>query len=214
MLTTAREDHHASADSSPRYRCDGLGNPMPGVYSKIFSIDPDTGARTAMQRLVPAEGYTTPTVPHYHHSAKEILLLWGKLSFGRKTYLGANGYCFHPPKTVLGFKSDMPKGTTFLLRHSKTMCTHAVPEPAKHKYYALNGTMPDRSWTVLPDATANDWQGDVITLGEDSWGEGSRLMRFDGANTDLAVLDDLYEELFVLNGSLSSAEGVILRKGA
>jgi hypothetical protein len=80
------------------------------------------------------------------------------------------------------------------------MCTHEVPEPATREYYALNGTMPDRSCTALPDATATDWQGDVRTLGEDSRGEGSRLMRFDGANSDLAVLDGLYEELFVLIG--------------
>ena len=39
-------------------------------------------------------------------------------------------------------------------------------------------------------------------------------MRFDGANTDLAVFDGLYQEMFVLNGSLSSADGVIFFKGA
>jgi hypothetical protein len=39
-------------------------------------------------------------------------------------------------------------------------------------------------------------------------------MGIDGANTDLAVLDRLYQELFVLNGSLSSADGVIFFKGA
>ena len=39
-------------------------------------------------------------------------------------------------------------------------------------------------------------------------------MRFDVANTDLAVLDCLHEELFVLNGSLSPADGVIFFKGS
>ena len=131
-----------------------------------------------------------------------------------KTYLGANGYCFHPPETARRFKNDVPKKTIVLSRHSKKMCTHEVPEPAKREYYALNGTMPDRSWTALPDATANDWQGEVRTLGEDSLGEGSRLIRFDGKSADLALLDGLYEELFVLNGSLSSADAVIFRKDA
>jgi hypothetical protein len=59
-------------------------NPIPGVCAKILIVDPDTGARTAMQRLVPEGGYTAPTVPHYHHLASEILVLRGKLSFDRK----------------------------------------------------------------------------------------------------------------------------------
>ena len=55
----------------------------------------------------------------------------------------------------------MPKETIFLSRHSKKMCTLEVPEPANREYYALNGTMPDRSCTALPDATATDWRGDA-----------------------------------------------------
>ena len=49
--------------------------PIPGLYSKVLSVDPETGARTALQRLVPSEGYKAPTVAHYHHSAEEILVL-------------------------------------------------------------------------------------------------------------------------------------------
>ena len=108
----------------------------------------------------------------------------------------------------------MPKETIFLSRHSKKMCTHEVPEPAKRRYHTLNGTMPNHSWTALPDSTANDWQGDIGTLGEDSRSEGSRLIRFDGKSANLALLDGLYEELFVLNGSLSSADAVIFCKDA
>jgi len=188
--------------------------PIPGLYSKILSVDPDTGARTAMQRLVPEEGYTAPTVPHYHHSAEEILVLGGKLSFDSKTYLGANGYCFHPPEAVHGFKSDVPQETVFLSRHSKKMCTHEVPEPAKREYYPLNGTMPDRAWAALPDAAANEWHDDVRLLGEDSRGEGSRLMRFDGANPNIGVPAVFYEELFVLDGSLTTVDGTTFDKGA
>lgn len=65
------------------------------------------------------------------------------------------------PATVHGSKSDVPKETIFLSRHSKKMCTLEVPEPANREYYALNGTMPDRSCTALPDATATDWRGDA-----------------------------------------------------
>ena len=188
--------------------------PIPGIYSKILSVDPDTGARTAMQRLVPDEGYAAPTVPHYHHSAEEILVLKGRLSFDSKTYLGANGYCFHPPETVHGFKSDVPKETIFLSRHSKKMCTHDVPEPAKREYYPLNGTMPDRAWAALPDATKSGWDDDVKILGEDSFGEGSKLMRFDGDTINLSVPDVFYEEIFVLDGRLTTADGTTFGTGA
>ncbi len=142
-------------------------SPIPGLYSKVLSLDPDNGARTAIQRLVPAEGYSAPTVPHYHHSAEEILVLGGKLSFDSKTYLGAKGYCFHPPETVHGFQSDVPEETMFLSRHSKKMCTHDVPEPAKREYYPLTGKMPDRAWAALPNAAADGWEGNVKVLGED-----------------------------------------------
>jgi len=189
-------------------------SPIPGLYSKVLSVDPDNGARTAIQRLVPAEGYTAPSVPHYHHSAEEILVLGGKLSFDSKTYLGASGYCFHPPETVHGFKSDVPEETMFLSRHSKKMCTHNVPEPAKREYYPLTGKMPDRAWAALPDAAADGWEGNVKVLGEDSRGEGSKLMRFDGDKINLSVPEVFYEEIYVLDGSLTTADGQTFAKGA
>ncbi len=189
--------------------------PIPGVYSKVLSVDPVNGARTALQRLMPDEGYTAPTVAHYHHSAEEILVVKGRLSFDSKTYLGANGYCFHPPETVHGFKSDVSTETWFLSRHSKKMCTHEVPEPAKQEYYALNGVSPARGWAALPDATDGGWRGGVKALGEDpQTGEGSKLMRLDGAAPDLSVREDFYQEFFVLDGALETVDGDAFGVGA
>jgi glyoxylate utilization-related uncharacterized protein len=188
-------------------------SPIPGVYSKVLSVDPDNGARTAMQRLMPEEGYTAPKVPHYHHSAEELLVLKGRLSFDSKTYLGANGYCFHPPETVHGFMSDVPTETVFLSRHSKKMCTHEVPAPAKREYYPLNGTMPDRAWAALPDSTKSGWDDNVKILGEDSFGEGSKLMRFDGNTVNLSVPEEFYEEIFVMDGRLTTTDGTTFNTG-
>ena len=189
--------------------------PIPGLYSKVLSVDPDTGARTALQRLVPSEGYKAPTVAHYHHSAEEILVLKGRLSFDSRTYLGANGYCFHPPETVHGFKSDVPIETWFLSRHSKKMCTHEVPTPDKTEYYPLTGALPSRGLAAVPDATADGWHDGVKVLGEDpETGEGSKFMRLDGARPDLGVRDGFYMELYVLDGTLEGADGETFKSGA
>ena len=190
-------------------------HPVPSVYSKVLSVDPENGARTALQRLVPKNGYKAPAVPHYHHSAEEILVLKGKLSFDSKTYLGSKGYCYHPPQTVHGFKSDVPVETWFLSRHSKKMCTHDVLKPKKRQYYPRTGHMPLRGWEAQVAGTKGDWEDGVRVLSEHPrTGEGSKFVRANGEDVDLGVAKDFYQELFVLGGSLTSKDGTVFRKGA
>lgn len=189
-------------------------HPVPSVYSKVLSVDPENGARTALQRLVPKNGYQAPTVPHYHHSAEEILVLKGKLSFDSKTYLGSKGYCFHPPQTVHGFKSDVPVETWFLSRHSKKMCTHEVKKPKMRKHYSRTGHMPLRGWEAIPDGTDGEWiDGTRILSEHPRTGEGSKFVRVSGQTIDLDVPKEFYQELFVLGGSLTTKNGKIFKKG-
>ena len=190
-------------------------HPAPSVYSKVLSVDPENGARTALQRLVPDKGYDAPSIPHYHHSAEEILIVKGRLSFDSKTYLGSKGYCYHPPLTVHGFKSDVPVETWFLSRHSKKMCTHEVPKPKVRKYHALDGKKPARMWEAIPDATDDGWEDGVRLLSEDPGsGEGSKFVRLNGKKTDLGVPEGFYQELFVLQGSMTTRRGKVFRRGA
>jgi hypothetical protein len=190
-------------------------HPVPSVYSKVLSVDPENGARTALQRLVPSKGYQAPSVPHYHHSAEEILVVKGRLSFDSKNYLGAKDYCYHPPLTVHGFKSDVPVETWFLSRHSKKMCTHEVPKPKVRKYYALNGKPPRRGWESIAGAAETGWDDGVRALSEDpKTHEGSRFMKFNGKAVDLDVPKDFYQEFFVLGGSLTTKSGKVYGRGA
>ncbi len=192
-----------------------------GAYTKLLSTDPDNGARTALQHLVPDEGYEAPKVAHYHHSDEELLILDGKLSFDSKTYLGRLGYCFHPARTVHGFKSSVPEETWFLSRHSEEMVTKQVPEPRQQSYYSVADVEPDRGLAVLVRPEDGNWEKDprgaeVLDLGSDpKTGEGSRFMRVPaGSGADLRVADAFYQEIYVLEGGLTAQDGTAYNRGA
>ena len=53
----------------------------PGLFSKLLSRDPDTGARTALQRMDPGLGYQAPTIAHFHTTYEEILGIAGRFTF-------------------------------------------------------------------------------------------------------------------------------------
>ncbi len=196
----------------------------PGSFSKLLSTDPDNGARTALQRVVPSQGAKAPSVPHYHHSNEEILIVKGRLSFDSKVWLGPNSYCYHPAQTVHGFKSSVPEETWFLSRHSQTMDTLQVPDPEKREYYSVADQPPDRGLAVIPDPAAETWD-EVEQDGNPSFkslllsvnpktGEGSRLVRFlPGSSHRDATAADGYEEIFVLEGALEATDGATFGEG-
>ena len=192
-----------------------------GAYTKILSTDPDNGARTALQRVVPDEGYNAPTVAHYHHSDEELLILDGKLSFDSKTFLGRLSYCYHPARTVHGFKSSVPEETWFLSRHSENMITKQIPEPTQQSYYSIAEVEPDRGLAVLVRPEDGTWEkgaggAEVLDLGSDpKTGEGSKFLRVPpGSAVDLGVPDAFYQEIFVLEGSLAAQDGTAFNRGA
>jgi quercetin dioxygenase-like cupin family protein len=194
---------------------------VPGAYFKILNVDPDNGARTALQRLVPDEGYTAPTVAHYHHSDEEILVVKGKLSFDSKTFIGRLGYCFHPAETVHGFKSSVPVETMFLSRHSQKMDTEHVEEPTQQTYYSIAEKSRTRGLAVLPDPNEGHWEkgddgSESLDLGTDTeTGEGSKFVRISaGGAADFDLPGDFYQELFVLDGSLPASDGTEFKRGA
>src|SRR6185437_3680119 len=90
---------------------------MPGLFTKMLSMNPTTGERTALQCIDPARGYVAPTQAHYHPDMdEELYMLKGKMSFDSENWLGANSYCYHPAFTVHGFKSAVASESWFLSR--------------------------------------------------------------------------------------------------
>ena len=195
-----------------------------GAFTKLLSTDPDNGARTALQRVVPSQGAKAPSVPHYHHSDEEILVVKGRLSFDSKVWLHPLGYCFHPAQTVHGFKSSVPEETWFLSRHSQTMDTLQVPDPAKREYYSVADRPPDRGLAVIPEPSGETWEEadqdgkpsrkSLLLSVNPKTGEGSRLVRFSpGSSHRDAPANDGYEEIFVLEGALEAMGGASFGEG-
>lgn len=188
----------------------------PGLYSKLLNRDPDTGARTALQRMVPADGYTSPTVAHYHTTYEEIIGIKGCFSFDSKRWIRPLSYVFHPPLAVHGFKSTVPEESWFLSRVEHDLDFNFVPEPAQDDIYPVDGTPPHRRIEALADPLAErgmspkQW-GDSATPVE--WcalsthpqsGEGSALVRIpsDWTTTIAGVVHRKYLEIFVIDGAL------------
>jgi quercetin dioxygenase-like cupin family protein len=196
-----------------------------GAYSKLLSTDPDNGARTALQRVVPSGGAKAPSVPHYHPSDEELLIIKGSLTFDSKTWLNALSYCFHPAQIVHGFKSSIPEETWFISRHSQEMETFQIPEPEKWHYHSIAERPPERGLAVLTDPSAGPWEDDAdrrrdmrcqsVLLSRDPvTGEGSKLVRFlPGAVQRRGAADGVYEETFVLEGALTAEDGSVCGEG-
>lgn len=197
----------------------------PGSFTKLLSTDPDNGARTALQRIVPSQGAEAPKVAHYHHSDEEILIVKGRLSFDSKVWLGPLSYCYHPAQTVHGFKSSVPEETWFLSRHSQAMDTLQVPDPIKREYYSVADQPPDRGLAVIPEPSAEPWEAvkkdgnpslkSLLLSVNPKTGEGSRFVRFSpGSSHRDRPADDGYEEIFVLDGALESTGGATFGEGS
>jgi hypothetical protein len=78
-------------------------NPAPGVYSRVLSRDPETGARTALQRVNPADNYVDQPRAHFHHTTEEILVVDGMMSFDSRTWLHKGAYVYHPAESSTAF---------------------------------------------------------------------------------------------------------------
>ena len=188
----------------------------PGLYSKLLSRDPDTGARTALQRMDPAHGYQAPTVAHFHTTYEEILGIDGRFSFDSRLWIVPGSYVFHPPRTVHGFKSAVPQESLFLSRIGRDLDLNLVHEPAGDDLYVIEGPVPPRVPTAHGDAAGALGFGDGELLGraarccrlssDPESGEGSALVEVPaGWSSEEAVRPD-YLEIFVLSGGIEAGD--------
>jgi hypothetical protein len=185
-----------------------------GLYSRLLSRDPQTGARTALQRLNPDEGYQPPTVAHFHTTYEEILGVRGWFSFDQRTWVRPGSYVFHPPRTVHGFASAVPQDSWFLSRVGRDLDANLVAAPAHDDLYVIAGETPARRPRAIGEPMAeigfeprhlDGGSGPVawceLSVDPDS-GEGSALARLPAGWSYASSGLPYYLEIFTLSGSL------------
>ena len=200
---------------------------FPGLFTKVLSRDPDTGARTALQWVTMAEGYEVPPMAHYNHFDEELLIVTGELSFDSKLWLGPLAYCYHPAQTVHGFKSTVPNEATFISRVSHDLDFHFEENPKQLTPYSLAETPPEREIVVIADPRPNPWEelrdddGNVVLSRQvlsrhPTTGEGAMLVRFAPGwqSPHGPHSHTVYEEVFILEGALELPDGTVYGEGA
>lgn len=184
----------------------------PGLYSKLLSRDEATGARTALQRLCPADHYEPPRTAHFHTTYEEILGVSGLFSFDSRLWVRPGSYVFHPPRTVHGFKSAIQAESTFLSRVGRDLDFNLIHEPAADDLYVVEGEAPPRVPVAYADAAAAiGWRAgallgagvEVSLLSQDpESGEGSALVRLPDGWRGTAATLETYLEFFVVEGGV------------
>ncbi len=196
-------------------------NPAPGIYSKILSRDEATGARSALNRLVPEDGLVNQPMAHYHSTYEEILVIDGMMSFDSRTWLHRAAYCFHPPQTVHGFRSSVPVESVFLSRTGQDLDFNYVEAPSDDFPYSVAGSPPERPlalvpcpfghrWNELHDARGNPYGRRLELSRNPRSAEGSELRRYVAGGGETPA--EAYEltqclELYVLEGRLVADDG-------
>ncbi|QYE33945.1 hypothetical protein KZX46_14070 [Polymorphobacter sp. PAMC 29334] len=184
----------------------------PGLHSRLLSRDPETGARTALQRLSVEGRYSPPKVAHFHTTYEEILGVSGCFSFDSRTWIRPGAYVFHPPRTVHGFKSAIREESTFLSRIGRDLDVNLVHEPEADDLYVAQGDAPPRAPVAYADAVASlGWRSGMLLgaavatchLSHDlDSGEGSALVCLPVGWAASQAFLDTYLELFVLQGAV------------
>lgn len=195
----------------------------PGLYSKMLSRDGESGARTALNRLVPAPDTPVPSKAHFHHTTEELLIVSGCMSFDSETWLTPGSYVFHPSQTVHGFKSAVREETQFLSRVGRDLDFNWVDHPLQRKPYYVSASPPARTVTYIPEPQLLTWlpepkaQGKVeraVLSRDPQTDEGSMFLRFaPGASMPAVAGLSAYQEIFVLDGELNTDDGRSFRQG-
>ncbi|WP_374408089.1 cupin domain-containing protein [Pelagerythrobacter sp.] len=185
----------------------------PGLYSRELSRDPETGARTALQRLSPADRYEPPKVAHYHHTYEEIIGISGCFSFDSRIWVTPGTYVFHPPETVHGFKSAIREESTFLSRVGRDLDFNFVEQPEQDDLYCVAETAPPRQPVVhkSEDNTASMIPGELlgdrvrarILSTHPETGEGSALVELPAGWTSRTAHLGCYLEIFMMSGGIA-----------
>ena len=199
---------------------------FPGLFTKMLSSDPATGARTALQCIDPARGYKEPTRPHYHSGDEELMVLKGRFSFDAENWLGRYSYCFHPTHTVHGFKSTVTEESWFVSRVRQDLDFSFSDEYRDSVPYNLDGEEPERAISVITDPRTREWEDVTNAAGEVTLrrlvlsrnpvtGEGSMLVEFlpGWVSPHGDHYHSVYEEAFVMDGELIAADGTIFTGG-
>lgn len=183
-----------------------------GLYSRLLSRDEETGARTALQRIVPGDGYVPPQTAHYHHTYEEIIGITGCFSFDSRRWVKPCTYVFHPPRTVHGFASAVREESMFLSRVGRDLDFNFVEEPEHDDLYTVEGPEPLRSAQALDDHEAladmvpasflgGDVLAHVLSVDPES-GEGSALVRIGRGWSSRDRSSEHYVEIFVMTGAM------------
>lgn len=200
---------------------------LPGQFTKMLSSDPETGARTALQRIDPSVGYQAPQKPHYHSGDEEIFLVDGKFTFDGENWLGRYAYCFHPTRTVHGFRSQVAEESFFLSRIRRDLDFSFSEEYRDLIPFNLDGAEPQRGVCVIADPlNEGSWEevkdeaGKVVlkrcVLSQHpETGEGAMLVQFmpgfESSHGD--HYHSVYEECFVMEGEVEYDDGRVFTSG-
>jgi hypothetical protein len=184
----------------------------PGLYSRLLSRDVETGARTALQRIVPDDGYTPPQTAHFHHTYEEIIGISGCFSFDSRRWVKPCTYVFHPPRTVHGFASAVRDESMFLSRVGRDLDFNFVEHPSHDDLYLVEGPPPSRGPGALEDFESRDADSSIQLLGGDvrarilsadpETGEGSALVKVPAGWASQKETSAHYLELFVIEGAI------------
>ncbi|HUD30774.1 MAG TPA: hypothetical protein VMQ93_18050 [Novosphingobium sp.] len=183
-----------------------------GLHSRSLHVDPATGARTALIRMVPEEGYVAPSVAHYHETYEEIVGLGGRFTFDSRTWLGRASYVLHPSGTVHGFASQVVADSVFLSRVGPGHKAILVPEPTSDTMYTAPGFTPRCEAMALADPLSTLMPVDAPLLGVMARWRGLGASAFvtlpagwstPGGQIDVAM------QLFVLGGRLDVGGTVV-----
>lgn len=208
-------------------KMDWVQGEMPGLFSKLLSYDPETGARTALQCIDPSRGYLAPAKPHFHDDDEEIFLVKGRFTFDGENWLQPYSYCFHPTRTVHGFRSEVAEESWFLSRISKPLAFSFSDDYRDLVPYSLDGTEAERSISVQPrPLESNDWEevrdpdGKVVLrrlmLSRNPvTGEGSVLVEFmpGWVSPHGDHYHSVYEEAYVMRGEILASDGTVFTEG-
>jgi len=195
-----------------------------GVYLKALNAGTDGGARTALVKFVPDEGFAAPSRKHYHSLSEELLVISGLMTFDHVTWLEGGSYCYHPPFVVHGANSAVPE-TTVLLARGEGELDFNFPEAAEVGA-AFDGSKPTRGLLYLNRTQEKDWTplfdgdgrqiGERLDLGADSvTGAGACFERYFAgwARDESAEGLPLYDEAYVLEGAVTSDTGEVWGEG-
>ena len=132
-------------------------SPRPGTYGRLLSQDPDSGARTALARISPADGYIDQPTAHSHDATEEILVVKGTISFDSRVWLHPGGYVYHPAGWVHGFKSRVPGEAWLISRTGGELGFTYYDAPSDDYPYPLEGRSSSRPLAIVPSPWAQPW---------------------------------------------------------